>query len=79
MSIQNSLNFLYEAGRNPSLRSTLNTMDRNLILNYLSDKGFDFTQNEFENAVNLLLLRCQFEEDSTAVYDIANWFRMLFN
>lgn len=78
MSLQNALIFLRELESDTVLRkSCYSSKTRRELLEALSEKGFSFTFEEFEDAYRSLLLKCQSYEQAERVHELHAWF-MLF-
>lgn len=77
MSIQGALTFIREADGNDRLRkSCYACRSRSELYNHLKDKGFTFTNDECEDALRTLLLKCQNEEQAEKVYQWQSWFQL---
>jgi hypothetical protein len=77
MTIQKALTFIREAERNERLRkSCYGCRSRNELLQHLSDKGYHFSNDECEDALRTMLLKCQTEEQAEKVYEWQSWFQL---
>lgn len=77
MSIQNSIDFISDITINPDYRQFLNTLNPVEVKQSLKDSGYEFTDHEFEECINLLHVKCQFEEQATALFEVINWYKLL--
>lgn len=76
MAINNAMKFIRESQENRELRKAVNGIPANDVLNQLGNLGFEFTMDEFEESVNMLHVKCQFEEEANQLMQTAMWFRM---
>jgi hypothetical protein len=75
MSIQNALIFLRDVELDNGLRkSCYSCKTRNELLEMLEKQGRGFTYEECENAINMLLLKCQTYEQAERVRELHVWF-----
>lgn len=77
MAIQDAMNFIVDAGQNDVLRNSLIPLKQNAILPELELQGYKFTISEFEEAINMLHVQCQTEEDANFLFEVVNWFKLL--
>lgn len=77
MSIQNSINFISDINVNPDFRQFLNKLNPTDVVESLKMEGYEFTQYEFEESINLLHVKCQFEEQADKLFEIVSWYKML--
>jgi len=77
MSIQNSINFIASVSRDNNLRCALNRMPPNDFFSHLKLRGFEFTPEEFEESINLLHVKCQFEEQAELLFEVVSWYRIV--
>ncbi|MDA3927857.1 MAG: Nif11-like leader peptide family natural product precursor [Prolixibacteraceae bacterium] len=71
MSIQNAISFVDIFKNEEKLRNylmSLNSSDE--VRAYLKELGLEFTDEEFEEAYNLLLLRCRDEADHSVLNQV---------
>ena len=45
----------------------------------LKEIGYEFTAGEFEESINLLRFKCQFEEQAEQLDEVVTWFRILLS
>jgi hypothetical protein len=77
MSIQGAIHFLKAVDR-LGLRTDLYACDTESdIYSCLRDNGFEFDGGEFEEAVNVMHVKCQISEEADDLMNRANWFRMM--
>ena len=76
MAISNAMKFIRESQENQDLRKVVNTTPSNEVMDELAKRGLEFTVEEFEETVNLLHVKCQFEEQANQLMQTAMWFRM---
>lgn len=77
MSIQNSINFISDVNSDNDFRAFLNDLNPNEIPACIKAHGYDFTQHEFEESINLLHVKCQFEEQANRLFEIVNWYKII--
>lgn len=77
MSIQNSMNFINKASADNQFRATLNALSPDEITTSLKESGLEFTDHEFEESINLMHVKCQYEEQANRLFEIVNWYRLL--
>lgn len=77
MSVNSAINLIH-AVDSVFLRAELNNCNtKEELLTCLVENGFNFTPDEFEDAVRLLHLRCQEQEDAELILEKAQWLRFL--
>ncbi len=77
MSIQAALNFLTRVQADNDFRcSCYVARSKEDLLEKLQQDGYNFSEGEFENAINHLLLRCSEESQAAEVYQLQGWFRL---
>lgn len=77
MSIQNSIDFISNMSADNELRSLLNQLPPLEFTSVIKELGYEFSPEEFEESVNLLHFKCQFEEQAEKLFEIVTWYRML--
>lgn len=78
MSINNAISLIKAVDSSNSLREKLNNCNGQNEFNHcLISNGYGFTKDEFEDAVRLLHLRCQKQEDAELILEKAMWLRFL--
>jgi predicted ribosomally synthesized peptide with nif11-like leader len=77
MSIQHALIFIENMDTKKELRKACYACrTRSELLILLRGNGFSFTQDEFFDAVNILLFKCQTYEQADKVNQIKVWFSL---
>lgn len=76
MAISDAMKFIRESQEDQELRKVVNTTPSNQVMDELAKRGLEFTVEEFEETVNLLHVKCQFEEQANQLMQTAMWFRM---
>jgi len=77
MSIQNALVFIESIDTKKELREACYTChSQSELISLLHETGLSFTPDEFEDAVNLLLIKCQTFEQAGRVNQIKIWFSL---
>jgi hypothetical protein len=79
MAIQNSIDFINHACNDNEFRALLNQVTSENVHGILIELGYDFTPFEFEESINLLHVKCQFEEQATQLHEIAMWYKILIS
>ena len=78
MSIKNAINLLHEVDLIEGLRIKMYMCETNKELEEcLKANGYDFTNDEFEDAVNYLHVQCQRLEQAQLLMQKAEWLRFL--
>lgn len=77
MSIQNSIDFINIISVDNDLRTFLNGLKPHEVSYCLNDIGYDFTPDEFEESINLMHVKCQFEEQAILLQQIVAWYKIL--
>ena len=77
MAISKAIKFIRESQQNKELRRAINGIPSKEVINQLANLGFEFTMDEFEESVNMLHVKCQFEEEANELMQTAMWFRMI--
>jgi hypothetical protein len=78
MHIGNALEFIKRGFIDGTLRNRLNAADTcDALQEILADEGLSFTQHEFENAFNSLLVKCQRIEAAGQLQEFKMWWEML--
>jgi hypothetical protein len=77
MSLQNALTFFSSIDSDPQMRKSCYSCKSQVeLLEKLKGFGLAFTPDEFEDAVNNLLLKCQTYEQADRVKEVEAWFRL---
>lgn len=75
MSINNAQKFIREVDTDANFRRTCNKMGtKEAIHNMLKEKDADFSEDDFEEAINMLLFKCQTYEQADTVKQIEWWY-----
>jgi len=75
MSIQNALTFIREVDSNIDFRKSFySCKSQKELLAKLAEQGMSFSSDEFEDAINNLLLKCQTYEQADHVRELHVWF-----
>lgn len=78
MSIKNAINLLNDIDLQESLRIKMYMCESNKELEEcLKSNGYDFTDAEFEDAVNYTHVQCQRLEQAQLLMQKAEWLRFL--
>lgn len=78
MPINSAVQLINAIDHSTNLRQTLNSLsDPVEITDYLNSLGYLFTPNEFEDAVRMLHVRCQTEEEASLLMIKVMWLRYL--
>lgn len=77
MSLQNALIFIRNVGINAPLRKACyKCRTKSDLLKLLHNEGIGFTENEFEEAVNVSLVKCQTYDEADEVKQTELWFHL---
>ncbi len=77
MSIQAAIDFLTKVQTDIDFRkSCYKSRSKSELLEYLQQEGYSFSEGEFENAINHLLLRCSEESQGYEIHLLKNWFNL---
>jgi hypothetical protein len=64
MSIQNAMDFMHAYKNDPQLRDYLARIEKPMqVRDFLSEIGMDFFDEELEEAYNLMMVKCNNEEE----------------
>ncbi|MDP4240651.1 MAG: hypothetical protein Q8904_14405 [Bacteroidota bacterium] len=75
MSLQNAINFISNIDTDKDLRRSCYTCrSRTELLEMLKNTNRGFTPEEFANAINMLLFKCQTYEQADRVKELDAWF-----
>lgn len=77
MAINDAMKFIRESQEDRELRKELNQCKPEEVFDKLKDLGYDFNWDEFEESVNMLHVKCQFEEQANRLMQTDMWFKML--
>ena len=76
MAINDAMKFIKESQKSKELRKEVNKLQPEEIFPKLTELGYDFNAFEFDEAVNLLHVQCQFQEDAEHLLQTSMWFKM---
>ncbi|MFI3292322.1 MAG: Nif11-like leader peptide family natural product precursor [Rikenellaceae bacterium] len=77
MSIQAAIDFLTRVQTDMDFRKSCYAFrTKDDILKHLQQEGYSFSEGEFENAINHLLLRCSEESQGYEIHLLKNWFSL---
>lgn len=77
MSLQNAIGFIENIKEETILRRTINSLKPEEIHSFLDTKGYSFSFDQFEDAINVCKLKCASEQDAFDIDEIRFWFRFL--
>ncbi len=78
MSIQNAMNFIERVPQDDDLRlACYRCKDQSELIDLLESEGYKFDDEEFENACNMLHMKCADESAAYALHEIKSWFLIL--
>lgn len=76
MPVQHAIALLNTIDREPAMREQMYRFSHTLdLFDFLNSKGFGFKMHEFDEAVNILHLKCQSYEEADALFHKADWLR----
>ncbi len=80
MSIQNAKDFLHLVQTDDAFRKELYKLENvEGFYKFIEQKDLAFTDGEFEEAHNMLIFQCQFEEQHDSLENAVNLVKLLFN
>lgn len=77
MALQHAINFISDVHVKDNLRKSVNTASKLELFSTLEEEGYPFSSEEFEEAVNVVHVKCKVEEQAMALMQVAHWFRLL--
>ncbi len=78
MSIQNAINFIERVPRDDDFRlACYRSAGHSDLVALLEREGYKFDGEEFENACNMLHMKCADESAAYALHEIKSWFLIL--
>jgi hypothetical protein len=77
MAINDAMKFIRESQQDRELRKKMNQCKPDEVFDKLKELGYDFDQAEFEDSVNMMHVKCQFEEQANQLMQTDMWFKML--
>lgn len=77
MSIQNAVTFISNVDTNTELRTSCYSCRSQVeLLEMLKAQGLVFSKDDFSEAINMFLVKCQTYEQAERVKEIAAWFSL---
>lgn len=73
MALGKAIKFVKDASTSKEFRALCYTQSSKEALL----KKFDFNEVEFEDAINMQLVKCQTYDDAEGIHQIKNWFALL--
>jgi len=78
MSIQHAINFIARVQTDAELRkATYRCTSQAALFDLLTSYELGFTEDEFQDAINHLLLRCTTESQAYSVHEMESWFKLV--
>ncbi len=78
MSIQNAINFIERVPQDEEFRiACYQCKGHSELMDHLKSEGYKFDDEEFENACNMLHIKCADESAAYALHEIKSWFLIL--
>jgi hypothetical protein len=72
MALGKSIQFIRQFIRDQEFRSECNKSSKEDLL-----KNLDFNETEFDDAINMQLVKCQSYEEAERIHQIKYWFEVL--
>lgn len=79
MAINDAMKFIRESQNNKELRKEVNQCKPEEVFDKLKELGYEFDWSEFEESVNMLHVKCQFEEQANQLMQTDMWFKMVLS
>jgi hypothetical protein len=77
MSIRNAITFIAQVDGDKSLRvECYKCKTKQELLAFLQNQFLSFTEEEFEEAINIMLFKCQSYEDADKIKQVEGWFSL---
>lgn len=77
MPVNDALKFINEFRANHEFRAALNSLNtRDELSRFLQWNGYNFSNNEFEDGLRSLLLKCGDEDEADEVKEIGMWYKL---
>lgn len=77
MSIRNAVTFITQVDGDKSLRAECyKCKTKQELLAFLQNQFLSFTEEEFEEAINIMLFKCQSYEDADKIKQAEAWFSL---
>ncbi|MFR9619887.1 MAG: Nif11-like leader peptide family natural product precursor [Rikenellaceae bacterium] len=78
MSIVNAMKFIERVPADAEFRTACyRCQGHSALMEHLANEGYKFDEEEFENACNMLHMKCANESEAYALHEIKSWY-MLF-
>lgn len=78
MAIQNAMNLIRDVKTDEDLRDKLYTLPQGEIELFLDEQGYKFSYPEFEDAIDMLHVKCQTHEEAEELMQVVMWLKLLF-
>lgn len=78
MAIQNAMNLIRNVKTDAGLRDKLHTLQQNELELYLDEQGYKFSYTEFEDAIDMLHVKCQTHEEAEELMQVVMWLKLVF-
>jgi predicted ribosomally synthesized peptide with nif11-like leader len=78
MAIQNAMNLIRDVKNDVDLRYNLHTIHQSDVEMFLEEQGYKFTYQEFEEAINMMHVKCQTHEEADELMQVVMWLKLLF-
>ena len=79
MSLNNAMKFIRKSQSDPELRKKINQCAPQEVFPRLTELGYEFTMDEFDESINLMHVKCQFQEEGDRLMQTKMWFGMLIS
>ena len=77
MPMQNAIDFIVNLKYDKNMRKRMNGLNPEQIPPFLVTNGYNFSFDQFEDAINYYKLRCPTEQDAYDVDEIKFWFQFI--
>lgn len=77
MSLQSALDFISKVKIDKNFRQQFNRLKSEEITTVLKQENYNFTNEEFEDAINSLKIKCASEEEAIEYEEIKLWLELL--
>lgn len=77
MPINDAMKFIRESQQNSDLRKAVNQCKPADLFVRLQEMGYDFNLSEFEESINMMHVKCQFQEEANRLMQTDMWFKIL--
>ncbi len=77
MSIANAMKFIVRVPADSEFRtSCYRCKGHEELMAHLATEGYKFDEEEFENACNMLHMKCADESEAYALHEIKSWYKL---